>query len=66
MSLGHFVDSRVDVDRTLELAAGAGARVLGSTHERPWGIYSGYFSDPGHLWEIIYLPGRGASGDDTP
>jgi uncharacterized glyoxalase superfamily protein PhnB len=59
VSLGHFVDSRADVDRTLELAARAGARVHGTAHERPWGIYSGYFSDPdGHLWEIIYFPGR--------
>jgi len=24
-------------------------------HDRPWGIYSGYFRDPdGHLWEIIW------------
>jgi uncharacterized protein len=23
-------------------------------HDRPWGIYSGYFRDPdGHLWEIV-------------
>jgi predicted lactoylglutathione lyase len=26
-------------------------------HDRPWGIYSGYFRDPdGHLWEIIWNP----------
>jgi catechol 2,3-dioxygenase-like lactoylglutathione lyase family enzyme len=61
MSIGHYVDSREDVDRVLELAAGAGAQVLGPGRERPWGIYSGYFSDPdGHLWEIIYFPGRSA------
>ena len=30
---------------------------MGQPHERPWGIYSGYFRDPdGHLWEIIWNP----------
>lgn len=67
ISLGQIVHSRADVDRILELAAGAGARVLGSAHERPWGIYSGYFSDPdGHLWEIIYFPGRDLPEGDAP
>jgi hypothetical protein len=31
--------------------------VTDSPHDRPWGIYSGYFQDPdGHLWEIIWNP----------
>jgi catechol 2,3-dioxygenase-like lactoylglutathione lyase family enzyme len=52
-SLGHIVASRADVDRILEQAAAAGASVT-PPHDRPWGIYSGYFRDPdGHLWEII-------------
>jgi uncharacterized protein len=35
----------------------AGAAVTESPHDRPWGIYSGYFQDPdGHLWEIIWNP----------
>jgi predicted lactoylglutathione lyase len=55
-SIGHLVDSRGEVDRLLDLAGRAGGRVLGTAHERPWGIYSGYFSDPdGHLWEIVYF-----------
>lgn len=54
ISVGQIVESREQVDRVLELAARAGARVIGQPHERPWGIYSGYFADPdGHLWEII-------------
>ncbi len=67
ISIGHLVDTREDVDRVLELAARAGGRVLGPAHERPWGIYSGYFSDPdGHLWEIIYFPERdGPTGEST-
>lgn len=53
-SVGYFVDSPAEVDAALELARGAGAGMHGPAHERPWGIYSGYFSDPdGHLWEII-------------
>lgn len=52
--IGHFVSRREDVDRVLELAARAGARVPCPAHDRPWGIYSGYFADPdGHLWEIL-------------
>jgi catechol 2,3-dioxygenase-like lactoylglutathione lyase family enzyme len=53
-SLGQLVASRADVDRILEQAAAAGASVT-PPHDRPWGIYSGYFRDPdGHLWEIIW------------
>jgi predicted lactoylglutathione lyase len=61
-----LVDSPAEVDRVLELAASAGGRVLGPAHERPWGIYSGYFTDPdGHLWEIIHFPGRDAPTDEA-
>jgi uncharacterized protein len=57
-SLGQLVASRAEVDRILEQAAAAGALVT-PPHDRPWGIYSGYFRDPdGHLWEIIWNPGR--------
>lgn len=57
-SLGQLVRSRDDVDELLGKAAAAGAAVT-RAHERPWGIYSGYFRDPdGHLWEIIWHPGR--------
>ena len=44
-SLGQLVASRADVDRILEQAAAAGA-VVTPPHDRPWGIYSGYFRDP--------------------
>jgi catechol 2,3-dioxygenase-like lactoylglutathione lyase family enzyme len=56
-SLGQLVQSREAVDGLLQRAAAAGATVTDAPHERPWGIYSGYFKDPdGHLWEIIYNP----------
>jgi len=57
-SLAQLVSSRAEVDAVLEQAAAAGASVT-PPHDRPWGIYSGYFRDPdGHLWEIIWNPGR--------
>jgi len=56
-SLGHLVATREEVDELLELAAWAGGTVTGPPHDRPWGIYSGYFRDPdGHLWEVIWNP----------
>ncbi len=60
-SIGHFVASREDVDALLARAEAAGATVTGGPHDRPWGIYSGYFRDPdGHLWEVIWNPQRPA------
>ncbi len=54
-SLGHIVGSRDEVDAVLDRAKAAGATLTDQAHDRPWGIYSGYFRDPdGHLWEIIY------------
>jgi catechol 2,3-dioxygenase-like lactoylglutathione lyase family enzyme len=56
-SIGQLVSSRAEVDRLLDQAQSAGATVTDPPHERPWGIYSGYFRDPdGHLWEIIWNP----------
>ncbi len=56
-SIGHLVGSRAEVDAVLAQAEQAGATLTGRPHDRPWGIYSGYFRDPdGHLWEIIWNP----------
>jgi uncharacterized protein len=57
-SLGQIVATRDEVDRLLAEAQAAGAPVT-ELHDRPWGIYSGYFRDPdGHLWEVIHNPNR--------
>ena len=54
-SIGQLVGSRAEVDGLLATAVAAGATLTDPPHERPWGIYSGYFRDPdGHLWEIIW------------
>ncbi|HVI19656.1 MAG TPA: VOC family protein, partial [Gaiellales bacterium] len=56
-SIGHLVARREDVDVLLDRAEAAGATRTAPAHDRPWGIYSGYFRDPdGHLWEIIWNP----------
>lgn len=53
-SIGQIVASRREVDAVLAQAEAAGATLPAPPHDRPWGIYSGYFRDPdGHLWEII-------------
>src|SRR5262249_41748120 len=56
-SIGHLVVNRLEVDRVLAQAEAAGATVTEEPHDRPWGIYSGYFRDlDGHLWEVIWNP----------
>lgn len=56
-SIAQIVESKDAVDELLERARAAGGVITGNPHERPWGIYSGYFKDPdGHLWEIIWNP----------
>ena len=56
-SLGYIAESKKEVDDILKQAKKAGAQLTDAAHERPWGIYSGYFKDPdGHLWEVIYNP----------
>ena len=56
-SIGHAVATRTEVDEVIAQAKAAGAAVTDPPHDRPWGIYSGYFQDPdGHLWEVIWNP----------
>lgn len=56
-SIGHAVATRAEVDELLAQAEAAGATLTEQPHDRPWGIYSGYFRDPdGHLWEILWNP----------
>jgi uncharacterized protein len=63
-SLGHLVSSAADVDALLAQAQAAGATLTDQPHDRPWGIYSGYFRDPdGHLWEVIWNPRMLPAGD---
>jgi hypothetical protein len=64
-SIGHAVATRAEVDGLLSEAVAAGATLTGGPHDRPWGIYSGYFRDlDGHLWEAMWNPQLGSSADD--
>lgn len=57
VTFGHNVGSKQEVDRLIEKAKKARARVTDPAHDRFWGGYSGYFQDPdGHLWEIAWAP----------
>jgi catechol 2,3-dioxygenase-like lactoylglutathione lyase family enzyme len=59
-SIGQVVPTKDDVDASLAQAQAAGATMTDAPHDRPWGIYSGYFRDlDGHLWEIIWNPQLG-------
>jgi uncharacterized protein len=56
-SLGYIAADKGEVDQILNQAKSAGATITDAAHDRPWGIYSGYFEDPdGHLWEVISSP----------
>jgi catechol 2,3-dioxygenase-like lactoylglutathione lyase family enzyme len=56
-SIGHAVADKAEVDALLAQAEAAGASLTDEPHDRPWGIYCGYFRDPdGHLWEIMWNP----------
>ena len=54
-SLGIPARSQAEVDRLLGQAEAAGATLTAPAHMRPFGVYSGYFTDPdGHLFEIAW------------
>lgn len=56
-TIGHYLKSKAEVDAVMEQARQAGALITDHAHDRPWGIYSGYFQDPdGHLWEVVWDP----------
>ena len=57
IALAHNVRSRADVEAVLAEAAAAGAAILKSAEDTPWGGDSGYFADlDGHLWEVAWNP----------
>lgn len=56
-TLGHNVNSKGDVDRVMEQAKAAGAKIVKPAGDTFWGGYAGYFQDPdGHLWEVAWNP----------
>lgn len=56
-SMGYFVNSGKEVDKIMEKAKKAGAKITKPPQNAFWGGYHGYFQDiDGHLWEIGYNP----------
>lgn len=56
-TLAHNVASPEEVDRVLDEAVSAGARLVKPGQKVFWGGYSGYFADPdGFLWEVAWNP----------
>ncbi len=54
-SLGIPAGSQAEVDELLRQAEAAGGTLTAPAHMRPFGVYSGYFTDPdGHLFEIAW------------
>jgi catechol 2,3-dioxygenase-like lactoylglutathione lyase family enzyme len=57
ITLAQNVADRAAVEKTLEDAARAGAKILKPAQETFWGGYSGYFADPdGNAWEVAHNP----------
>lgn len=65
-SIGYNLASEAEVDRVMEEAERAGARITMPAHKTFWGGYGGYFQDPdGHLWEVLYNPAFLPDGQES-
>jgi uncharacterized protein len=55
VSLGIPARSQAEVDEMLRHAEAAGGTLTAPAHLRPFGVYSGHFTDPdGHLFEVAW------------
>lgn len=58
VTLAYNTRSQEEVDRVLDQARQAGAKIGREADETFWGGYSGVFLDPdGHPWEVAWNPG---------
>jgi catechol 2,3-dioxygenase-like lactoylglutathione lyase family enzyme len=56
-TLAHNVTTPEEVDRVMEVAKNAGAKLVKPAQEAFWGGYTGCFSDPdGFVWEVAHVP----------
>jgi uncharacterized protein len=57
LTIGHNLNSKNEVNETMEQARKAGAKIVKPADDTFWGGYAGYFQDPdGHLWEVLWNP----------
>ncbi|HHX12328.1 MAG TPA: VOC family protein [Clostridiales bacterium] len=57
ITLAYNVEHKNDVDKIIELARDAGAKIVKEPQDVFWGGYHGYFSDlDGYYWEVTWGP----------
>jgi catechol 2,3-dioxygenase-like lactoylglutathione lyase family enzyme len=57
LTIGHNVSSKEEVDKVMNQAERAGAKIIKPAQKTFYGGYAGYFQDPDeHIWEIAYNP----------
>jgi predicted lactoylglutathione lyase len=65
ITLAHNVGSPAEVDRVIDQARAAGARIGREPAQTFYGGYAGVFVDlDGHPWEVAHNPGFELSDDD--
>ena len=56
-TLAQNVSNQEEVDRVMDQAQQAGAKIIKPAHVTFYGGYAGYFQDPDqHIWEIAWNP----------
>ena len=56
-TVAHNVGAKEDVEKVLDFAEKAGAKIIKPAHDASWGGHSGYFADPdGFVWEVAWNP----------
>ncbi|MPM16782.1 hypothetical protein SDC9_63164 [bioreactor metagenome] len=57
ITLAYNVAKKEDVEKIIELARGAGAKIVKEPQDVFWGGYHAYFADPdGYYWEVAWGP----------
>lgn len=57
ITLAYNVEHKEDVDKVIEIARNAGAKIVKEPQDVFWGGYHAYFSDfDGYYWEVTWGP----------
>ncbi len=57
ITLAYNVEHKEDVEKVIELARNAGAKIVKEPQDVFWGGYHAYFADPdGYYWEVAWGP----------
>ena len=63
ITLSHNLASTAEVDQVMAEAETAGADIIATPKNQPWGGYTGYFADPdGYRWEVAFTPSWAVDG----